>query len=128
MQLNVPTSRKAELVNITSRVQGLVREQGIQDGVAMVFVPHTTAGVTINEAADPDVARDMLMALDTLVSETLDYRHAEGNSPAHVKASLMGSSVLIEIAGGKLALGVWQGVFLCEFDGPRTRKVRIAFL
>ena len=128
MQLTVPTRSRTELVDITARVQELVRDQGILDGAAMVFVPHTTAGVTINEAADPDVARDIIMTLNTLIPETLDYRHAEGNSPAHVKSSLMGSSILVEIAEGRLVLGTWQGIFFCEFDGPRTRKVRVTFL
>ncbi len=88
-----------------------------------IYVPHTTAGVTINENADPDVRQDMLLALNSLVPDSLPYRHAEGNSPAHVKASLMGSSVQVIIQEGRLVLGTWQGIYLCEFDGPRRRRV-----
>ncbi|SHK41890.1 secondary thiamine-phosphate synthase enzyme [Desulfatibacillum alkenivorans DSM 16219] len=128
MQFTVSTRSRTEMVDITSRVQDFVREEGVQDGAVMVFVPHTTAGVTINESADPDVARDIIMALNILVPGDLDYRHAEGNSPAHIKSSMMGSSVLVEVSGGRLVLGTWQGVFFCEFDGPRTRKVRVVAL
>ncbi|ACL05825.1 protein of unknown function UPF0047 [Desulfatibacillum aliphaticivorans] len=128
MQFTVSTRSRTEMVDITSRVQDFIREEDVQDGAVMVFVPHTTAGVTINESADPDVARDIIMALNILVPDNLDYRHAEGNSPAHIKSSMMGSSVLMEVSGGRLVLGTWQGVFFCEFDGPRTRKVRVAAL
>ncbi|WP_043807892.1 secondary thiamine-phosphate synthase enzyme YjbQ [Desulfatibacillum aliphaticivorans] len=128
VQFTVSTRSRTEMVDITSRVQDFIREEDVQDGAVMVFVPHTTAGVTINESADPDVARDIIMALNILVPDNLDYRHAEGNSPAHIKSSMMGSSVLMEVSGGRLVLGTWQGVFFCEFDGPRTRKVRVAAL
>lgn len=120
-----PTRGKADFVNITGLVADVVGESGADEGIAHVFVPHTTAGVTINENADPDVVRDMKLALDRIVPDRGDYRHAEGNSPAHVKASLMGSSVTVPISGGRLALGTWQGIYLCEFDGPRTRRVRV---
>ncbi|WP_028315028.1 secondary thiamine-phosphate synthase enzyme YjbQ [Desulfatibacillum aliphaticivorans] len=128
MQFTVSTRSRTEMVDITSRVQDFIREEDVQDGAVMVFVPHTTAGVTINESADPDVAWDIIMALNILVPDNLDYRHAEGNSPAHIKSSMMGSSVLVEVSGGRLVLGTWQGVFFCEFDGPRTRKVRVVAL
>ena len=120
-----PTRGKADFVDITGLVADVVGESNVADGIVHVFVPHTTAGITINENADPDVVRDMKVALDRIVPDRGDYRHAEGNSPAHVKASLMGSSVTVPISGGRLALGTWQGVYLCEFDGPRTRRVRV---
>jgi secondary thiamine-phosphate synthase enzyme len=94
--------------------------------VCVVYVPHTTAGITINENADPSVKDDMLMALKTMIPDSLPYTHAEGNSPAHVKASLMGPSVQILIDSGRLVLGTWQGIYFCEFDGPRTRRVHVA--
>ena len=123
--LTVSTRERVELVDITGEVQDLITRSGVSEGLCHVFVPHTTAGVTINENADPDVTRDLLTALGNLVPDRGPYRHAEGNSPAHVKASLMGSSVTAPIAGGKLAFGTWQGIFFCEFDGPRTRKVHV---
>jgi len=124
-QFNVSTSTRIEFVNITSRVQECVSKIGIKDGLVIVFVPHTTAGITINEQADPDVERDIIMKLNDIVPDRGDYRHAEGNSPAHIKASLMGSSVTVIVTGGKLELGTWQGIFFCDFDGPRTRRVWI---
>lgn len=126
--LEIPTRAREEMVDITARVRGAVREAGVADGVCFVSVPHTTAAVTINECADPDVAADILKALDAAVPDALSYRHSEGNSPAHVKATLVGASVSVMIEDGRLALGTWQGVFLCEFDGPRTRKVWVRVL
>ena len=123
-----PTRGKADFVDITGLVADIVGESDVDEGIAHVFVPHTTAGVTINENADPDVVRDMKVALDRIVPDRGDFSHAEGNSPAHVKASLMGSSVTVPISGGRLALGTWQGIYLCEFDGPRTRRVRVAIV
>ena len=123
------TSSRTEFVDITSRVHRLVTESGIKEGMAFIFVPHTTAAVTINENADPDVVRDMVMTLDKLAPwDDPAYHHAEGNSAAHLKASLVGSSVNVMIHGGALSLGVWQGIYFCEFDGPRTRSVRVGFL
>jgi secondary thiamine-phosphate synthase enzyme len=119
----VQTRRRTELVPVTDRVAAAVRALGLREGVATVFVPHTTAAVTINENADPDVAADLERALDRLVPWRADYAHAEGNSAAHAKASLVGSSVRLPVAGGALRLGTWQGVYLCEFDGPREREV-----
>jgi secondary thiamine-phosphate synthase enzyme len=123
VDIQVRTSKQVDFVDITERVRQFVRESGVRDGLCVVFVPHTTAGVTINENADPDVVSDMTMALDRAVPANLPYRHGEGNSPAHVKASLMGSSVTLLVDEGDLQLGVWQAVYLTEFDGPRTRRV-----
>ncbi len=120
--LDLQTNRKEEFVNITQRVQKAVSEFGIQEGICTIFVPHTTAGVTINEGADPDVVRDMLMALKRVVPEDWPYRHMEGNSTAHIKASMMGNSTHILIENGRLQLGTWQAIFFCEFDGPRHRR------
>jgi secondary thiamine-phosphate synthase enzyme len=119
----VSTRRRVELIDITRRVGEIVRESGIGEGVCRVFVPHTTAAVTINEKADPDVARDIAAALERIVPEDQGFRHAEGNSDAHVKATLVGPSETIFVSGGELVLGTWQAVFFCEFDGPRTRRV-----
>ncbi len=123
-ELTVKTSRHAELLEITDRLQQAVDELGIADGVCVAVVPHTTAGITVNENADADVAADLLDALEQAVPwKSPRYRHGEGNSAAHVKASLLGHSVTLIVRGGRLQFGTWQGVFLCEFDGPRTRKV-----
>jgi secondary thiamine-phosphate synthase enzyme len=119
----VKTSSQDDIVDITAQVQDAVRKSGVDEGVCVVFVPHTTAAVAVNECADPDVKRDILMALRKAVPDSLAYSHGEGNSPAHVKAALVGPSLSVLIAAGKLALGTWQGIFLCEFDGPRKRKV-----
>ncbi len=122
------TSRQTELLDITPQVQEILEEAKVQEGVCYVYVPHTTAGVTINEHADPSVAADILMVLNKVISDREAYRHLEGNSPAHIKASLVGSSVTVPVAGGRLALGTWQGIFLCEFDGPRQRSVKVKYL
>jgi secondary thiamine-phosphate synthase enzyme len=119
----VKTSARAQFVDITASVTATVAEMKMSDGVVTVFVPHTTCGITINENADPDVTTDMLAALERMVPWQAGYRHGEGNSAAHVKASLMGFSVQVIVADGRLQLGTWQGVYLCEFDGPRTRQV-----
>jgi len=113
------------MLDITSRVQEAVSESGIRDGFCMVFIPHTTAGVTINENADPSVRRDMLAEINKVVPFDDAYTHAEGNSAAHIKSSLFGCSCLVPVEGGRLVLGTWQGIYFCEFDGPRTRKVRV---
>jgi secondary thiamine-phosphate synthase enzyme len=120
-EFEVPTQSRVQFVNITARVQDALREEGIRDGLCHVFVPHTTAGVTINENADPDVTRDVLAILGKLVPQLGDYRHIEGNSDAHAKASLMGFCVTVPVAEGRLVLGTWQAIYLCEFDGPRDR-------
>ena len=121
----IKTSARFEMIDITGRVAALVRESGIKQGICHAFVPHTTAAVTINENADPDVPRDILTALDHIVPLSKSYRHAEGNSAAHIKASLFGASQTLLIDDGTLVLGTWQSLFFCEFDGPRTRKVLI---
>jgi len=125
-QLEVQTKTREELVDITSKVQAEVERLGLKDGFCLVYVPHTTAGVTINEGADPSVKADLVMALSKIVSDSWPYRHGEGNSPAHVKSSLVGPSVLIPVEGKRLTLGTWQAVFFCEFDGPRRRKVGVS--
>lgn len=111
-------------ITITAQVRDCVRRSRVRQGICQVFVPHTTAGVTINENADPDVVEDMLAALDRMVPE-LPYKHGEGNSPAHVKSSLVGCSVTVPVVDNDLYLGTWQGIYFCEFDGPRRRKVAI---
>ena len=117
--LNTPAEG---FIDITGQVRKIVASGNVQNGLCQIFVPHTTAGVTINENADPDVVTDMLAALGKMVPE-LHYRHSEGNSPAHVKSSLVGCSITVPISEGRLCLGTWQGIYFCEFDGPRTRKV-----
>src|SRR5512138_2234159 len=126
--LHVPTRSKHDLVDVTSEVQEALRKVGVADGIVVAYVPHTTAAITIQENADPDVQSDLLLALENAIPAQAargTYRHAEGNSDAHVKSSLVGSSVTIVVEGGDLLLGTWQGVFFCEFDGPRKRTVRI---
>ena len=118
----VSTHRRTELVNVTPAVQKAVTALDIKAGTVTVFVPHTTAGITINKNADPDVVADLIAALDKLVPWNADYRHSEGNSAAHVKASLCGSSVRVIVEAGQLQLGTWQGIYFCEFDGPRSRQ------
>ena len=124
-QLTVKTGARSDMIDITGMIRTVVRESNIQNGFCHVFVPHTTAAVTINENADPDVPRDMLMALDKVIPWHDQYRHQEGNAAAHVKSSLVGASVVVLIEDGNLILGTWQSVFFCEFDGPRTREVLV---
>jgi secondary thiamine-phosphate synthase enzyme len=126
-EFRVSTVRRSQFISITAKIAGILKEKGWQDGVLTLFVPHTTAGVTINENADPDVARDMEMFSDELVPQSHRFRHSEGNSDAHIKASFYGSSVQVIIRDGKIWLGIWQGIYFCEFDGPRERSVRLAF-
>jgi secondary thiamine-phosphate synthase enzyme len=129
MQLNVQTPHKSAFVEITNQVRSLITQEGFQSGVVLVFVPHTTAGITINENADPNVVQDFLADLDRLVPVKQSYyRHLEGNSAAHLKASMMGSSVTIVVEAGRLLLGTWQGIYLCEFDGPRNRRVNVKLI
>lgn len=125
-KITVATQQRDQMVEITAQVEAAAREVHVLDGWVEVFVPHTTAGVTINENADPDVVHDVLKRLDKMVPWREEFdRHGEGNSAAHVKASMMGASVRVRIEGRKLLLGRWQGIWLCEFDGPRTREVWI---
>ena len=128
MIIPVKTRERTELVDVTSEISRLVQKSGIDQGLCMVYVPHTTAGVTINESADPSVKTDMLMVLNQIVPWDADYRHLEGNSPAHVKSTLVGVSQLIAIEKGRLVLGTWQGIFFCEFDGPRNRKLHVRLM
>jgi secondary thiamine-phosphate synthase enzyme len=121
--LTIKTTHREQLLAVTAQVQELVSAKGWQDGVLFLHCPHTTAGLTINENADPDVARDILAILRRLVPEQGDYRHVEGNSDAHLKASCMGPGLSLIVEGGKIRLGTWQGVFFCEFDGPRNRQL-----
>jgi secondary thiamine-phosphate synthase enzyme len=128
MIIKVKTKAKTELIDITSEIQGLVRSSGLDEGFCMLYVPHTTAAVTINESADPSVKTDILMMLNKIVPWEAGYRHLEGNSPAHIKTTIVGASELISIEKGNLVLGTWQGIFFCEFDGPRTRKLHVKFI
>jgi secondary thiamine-phosphate synthase enzyme len=121
--IEIQTRAKEEFVDMTADADRIVAASGVARGMCIVAVPHTTAGVTVNENADPDVRADVLMTLKRVVPDNLPYSHSEGNSPAHVKSSLIGSSVSLIVENGRLQLGTWQGVFFCEFDGPRTRKV-----
>ena len=122
-QIHVDTSRQCEMLDITKDIERIVKKSGVQSGMCYVFVPHTTAGVTINENADPDVISDILMELNKVVPLKDDYLHAEGNSAAHIKSSIMGCSKEVLIEEGSLKLGAWQSLFFCEFDGPRNRGV-----
>jgi secondary thiamine-phosphate synthase enzyme len=125
MLLSVQTRAKTEFIDITSQIQGKVKETGIEDGCCLIYVPHTTAAVTINESADPSVANDILNTLNRIVPWEAAYTHLEGNSAAHVKSTLVGISEMVAIEKGRLVLGTWQGIFFCEFDGPRTRTVKL---
>jgi secondary thiamine-phosphate synthase enzyme len=128
VELGVRTSAREALVDITAQVQAAIdRERPGHDGLVHVFVPHTTAGVTINEGADPAVAKDILAALDRMVPRSAGYLHAEGNSDAHIKATLVGSQVTVPVSSGRLRLGTWQSIYFAEFDGPRSRRVWIEF-
>ena len=125
-EFTVQTTQPAQFLDITGKVQQAVSAAVVNDGLCTVFIPHTTAGITIQENADPDVVTDMLYALDKAVPlRDSHYRHAEGNTAAHMKASLLGSSVNVLVQAGRLRLGTWQGIYFCEFDGPRTRQVLV---
>ena len=128
MILSVQSRSKTEFIDITSLIQGKIKDAGVDSGCCMIYVPHTTAAVTINECADSSVASDILNTLNRMVPWEAGYTHLEGNSPAHIKSTLVGISELVAIENGRLALGTWQGIFFCEFDGPRTRTVRLRFL
>ncbi len=121
----VRTDARTQLIDITAKVQDVVTQMGLSDGVVVIYVPHTTAAVTINESADPDVARDIVAKLDEMVPRSGNYLHAEGNSDGHVKSSLVGCSEMVLVEDGRLVLGTWQGIFFCEFDGPRSRSVLV---
>ncbi len=125
MEYSVKTTKSDDFINITNMVRQEVRQSGVKNGIVVTFVPHTTAGITINENADPDVVHDVLLGLRRAFPESTQYLHVEGNSHAHLKASTMGSSCTVIIENGELKLGMWQGIYFCEFDGPRNRKVYI---
>ena len=126
--IHLKTSSRTEFVNITSDVNKIVGESGVKSGVCYIYVPHTTAAVTINEGADPSVVKDILATLNTLIPRDPGYLHMEGNSDAHIKTSLMGPSQTVIIEDGKLMLGTWQAIFFCEFDGARSRKVMVKII
>lgn len=126
-KISIKTSRTDELVDITAQVLNVVGDSGIEDGVCVIYCPHTTAGLTINENADPSVKQDILRGLDKMIPN-INFSHMEGNSPAHIKASLMGFSLQVLIQNGSLVLGTWQGIYFCEFDGPRTRNFHVQII
>lgn len=121
--IDVNSRRRTEMIDVTAEVRGAVRQSGIRSGMTVLFVPHTTAAVTINENADPDVVRDMDMELNKIVPFDDGYRHGEGNSAAHIKSTLVGASEMLLVEEGEPVLGMWQGIYFCEFDGPRRRKL-----
>lgn len=127
-EISLQTSSRFEMIDITGTVQKAISDKKIESGICLIYTPHTTAAVTINENADPDVPRDILAALDKAVPLNANYRHIEGNSAAHVKSSLVGASELVIIEKGRIVLGTWQSIFFCEFDGPRSRKVLISII
>jgi len=127
-RLRVKTTSRIEMIDVTSEVQRLVSEEGINEGICLVYCPHTTAGVVINEHADPSVAEDIASALTEQYPHRRAWRHLEGNADAHVKSAVVGISAMIPITGGRLALGTWQGIFFCEFDGPRSRELYIQIM
>ena len=124
----VKTRERTELIDITSDINRIVQKSGVAQGLCMLYVPHTTSAVTINESADPSVKSDILMILNQIVPWEANYRHMEGNSPAHVKSTLVGPSEVIAVENGRLVLGTWQGIFFCEFDGPRNRKIHVRIM
>ncbi len=126
--VNVKTKTRTEFVDITSEIQNIADNGGVKNGLCRIFVPHTTAGITINEGADPSVAKDILKTLNKLVPHNLDYTHMEGNSDAHIKTVITGTSQDVIIENGKLLLGTWQSIFFCEFDGPRSRRVLVKII
>lgn len=126
-ELNISTDRRTQFVSVTGQIAGAISKNEWLDGILTIFVPHTTAGITINENADPDVAGDMESFSDQLIPQSSHFRHSEGNSDAHIKASFYGTSQQVIVRNGKMWLGIWQGVYFCEFDGPRERKLFLAF-
>ena len=123
--LTVRTNGRTEFLDLTRQIQAALEESGVREGLCHLFVPHTTAAVTINENADPSVKADILMVLNKIIDDKEPYRHLEGNSPAHIKASLFGPQLTLLVSGGRLVLGTWQGIYFCEFDGPRSRRLHL---
>ena len=128
MICTIKSKNRTEMIDITSKIQDMVRSAGLGQGLCLLYVPHTTAAITINESADPSVKDDILMIINTIIPWKAGYRHLEGNSPAHIKSTLFGPSELIAVENNRLTLGTWQGIFFCEFDGPRTRKVHVRLI
>jgi len=126
--VSVKTGSRKDMIDVTGHIKKAVSEAGLSNGLAVAYVPHTTAGITINENADPDVVRDIIAHLNKMVPPDGKYKHAEGNADSHIQASLMGSSVTVMVEGGSPVLGTWQSVFFCEFDGPRNRKLHIELI
>jgi secondary thiamine-phosphate synthase enzyme len=126
--INVKSKSRNEFIDITEMVQDAVKDSGVKNGICYLYVPHTTAGITINEGADPSVKRDILNALSRLIPHEMNYAHREGNADAHIKSTLVGSSVNVIIDDGKITLGTWQSIFFCDFDGPRHRRIAIKFI
>ncbi len=127
-KINVKTNSRIELVDITDKIQAIVSKSKVKEGVCLIFCPHTTAGLTINENADPSVRQDIIHALNKLIPENAGYAHSEGNADSHIKSSLFGSSLTIFVENGQLALGTWQGIYFCEGDGPRSREVWVKII
>jgi secondary thiamine-phosphate synthase enzyme len=125
--INVKSRSRVEFIDVTGMVQEAVKEAGVKDGICYLYVPHTTAGITINEGADPSVQRDILNTLSRLAPQDMNYFHREGNADAHIKSTLVGTSIHVIIDEGKLLLGTWQSIFFCEFDGPRHRRIAVKF-
>jgi secondary thiamine-phosphate synthase enzyme len=128
MKISVKSRQKTELIDVTREVEKTLAKGGIKDGFCFLYVPHTTAGITINESADPSVKADILMILNQIIPWHAGYGHMEGNSPAHIKSSIIGASEWVAVENGRLVLGTWQGIFFCEFDGPRNRTLQIKLL
>lgn len=126
--INVKSKTRNEFIDITDLVQAEVKNSGVEKGICLLFVPHTTAGITINEGADPSVQRDIVTSLSRLIPHDMNYFHREGNADAHIKSTLVGSSVQVIVENGKLVLGTWQAIFFCEFDGPRHRRVAVQLI
>jgi secondary thiamine-phosphate synthase enzyme len=125
--INVKSKSRVEFIDVTGMVQETVKEAEVKDGICYLYVPHTTAGITINEGADPSVQRDIQNTLNKLAPQDMNYFHREGNADAHIKSTLVGTSIHVIVDGGKLLLGTWQSIFFCEFDGPRHRRIAIKF-
>jgi len=123
--INVKSRTRVEFIDITEKIQEIIKEEGVKEGVCYIYVPHTTAGITINEGADPSVQRDIIATLSKLVPFEGDYAHREGNSDAHIKSTIVGVSQVVFIESGRLSLGTWQALYFCEFDGPRHRRVQV---
>lgn len=128
LELTLKTTARTEFIDISAKVQAVIDSAGVTEGLCLLYIPHTTAAITINESADPSVRHDILSIIDSIIPWEAGYRHLEGNSAAHIKSTLVGASELIAIEKSRLLLGTWQGIFFCEFDGPRTRRVQVKLI